>query len=347
MAFLFGDSFHHLSQADLTKKWANSPANSSIGTSDARFPGSKYLAMASTAASLQAFNLGNKSTLIVGFAFWVSGTFGNDLNMCSLRDNGNEQLSLRLTSGGLFLYVSRNGTTLATATTALNGGAWYYIEFKATIHNTAGAYAVRVNGAPIAGISDATNVNTRGSTTNNYANQVWFHDGSVHGAGNSFRYGDVYILDDTGPAPLNNFLGDVRYDVLYPDGAGAYSQWTPTSGANYTTVDESPANQTDYVESTADDQIDSYSFADMSVAASTIYVVQVNAYAQKTDAGNKSLAIFCKASDGTESVSADQALGSSWLVYRRILPEEPYSGGTRPWTVARVNGSQFGVKSRP
>jgi hypothetical protein len=345
MAFLFGDSFHHLSAADLTTKWANAP-NGSIGTSGARFPGSTYYTPSATNGSVQAFNLGNKSTLIVGFAFWVVGTFLSDLNMCSLRDNGNEQISLRLTAGGLFLYVSRNGTTLATATTVLNGGAWYYIEFKATIHNTAGAYAVRVNGAPISGISDATNVNTRGSGTNNYANQVWLHDNTAR-ISNLFRYGDVYILDDTGSAPLNNFLGDVRYDVLYPDGAGDYSQWTPTAGANYTNVDESPANQTDYVESTADDQIDSYSFADMSVAASTIYVVQVNAYAQKTDAGNKSLAIFCKASDGTESVSADQVLGSSWLVYRRILPEEPYAGGTRPWTVARVNGSQFGVKSRP
>jgi hypothetical protein len=346
MAFLFGDSFHHLSQADLNKKW-NNTVSGSIGTSDARFPGSKYFSPGFGSGSLQAFNLGNQSTLIVGFAFWVSGTFANDLNICSLRDNGGEQLSLRLDDDGLLLYVSRNGTTLATATTVLNGGAWYYIEFKATIHNTAGAYAVRVNGAPIAGISDATNVNTRGSGTNNYANQVWFHDGGFHGSGSSFRYSDVYILNDTGPAPLNDFLGDVRYDVLYPDGAGAYSQWTPTSGANYTNVDESPANQTDYVESTGDDQIDSYSFADMSVAASTIYVVQVNAYAQKTDSGAKSLAIFCKASDGTESVSADQVLGSSWLVYRRILPEEPYAGGTRPWTVARVNGSQFGVKSRP
>jgi hypothetical protein len=347
MAFLFGESFHHLSQADLNKKW-NNTIGGSISTSGARFTGSKYFAPDNNSGSLQAFNLGNKSTLIVGFAFYVAGTFTNDLNICSLRDNGGEQISLRLTSGGLLLYVSRNGTTLATATTALAGSAWHYIEFKATIHNTAGAYAVRVNGAQIAGISDATNVNTRGSGTNNFANQVWFHDGANHLIGTGhFRYGDVYILDNTGAAPLNNFLGDVRYDVLYPDGAGDYSQWTPTSGANYTNVDESPANQTDYVESTADDQIDSYSFADMSVAASTIYVVQVNAYAQKTDAGDKSLAIFCKASDGTESVSADQALGSSWLVYRRILPEEPYAGGTRPWTVARVNGSQFGVKSRP
>jgi hypothetical protein len=344
MAFLFGDSFHHLSQADLNKKWANSP-NGSIGTSGARFPGSKYFSPASSPEPLQASSLGSKSTLIVGFAFLVPGLFSPDLNVCSLRDSGGEQLSLRLTGGGLLLYVSRAGTTLATAATPLNAGSWNYIEFKATIHNTSGAYAVRVNGAPVAGISDATNVNTRGTGTNNSANQVWFHDS--HFRPIAFRYSDVYILDDTGSAPLNNFLGDVRYDVLYPDGAGAYSQWTPTSGDNYTNVDESPANQTDYVESTADDQIDSYSFADMSVAASTIYVVQVNAYAQKTDAGAKSLAIFCKASDGTESVSADQALGSSWLVYRRILPGEPYSGGTRPWTVARVNGSQFGVKSRP
>jgi hypothetical protein len=346
MAFIFGDSFHHLSQPDLNKKWSNT-VGGSIG-SPARFAGSKYFAPNNGSGSLQLLNVGgNKSTLIAGFAFYVAGTFSNDLSIISFRDSGSEQISLRLGGSTLKLYVSRNGTTLATANVALNGGAWYYIEFRATIHNTAGAYAVRVNGVPIDGISDATNVNTRGSGTNNFANQVWMHDSANHLIGTGhFRYSDFYLLDNSGSS-LNDFLGDVRYDVLYPSGAGTYAQFTPSAGSNYETVDESPANTTDYVTSTADNQIDSYQFADLSVSAATIHAVIVNAFAQKTDTGAKSLAIFCKASDGNETAGPDQVLGTSWLVYQRVLAQEPAAGGDRPWTVARVNGCEFGVKSRP
>jgi hypothetical protein len=344
MAWLFGDSFHHLAIGDLSKKWTQVPSNSSIESTSPRFSGGKYIEFASASSYLRK-TVGSSPTLIAGVAFYTSGLTSNDLNIITFFDGSTEQISLRLTLASQTLYVSRNGTTLATASIGLNSATWYYIEFKATIHNTAGAYAVRLNGAAVPGIPDATNVNTRGGTANNFANAVGLHDNRNH-LSNVFRYTDFYLLDNSG-ASLNDFLGDVRYDVLYPSGAGTYAQFTPSSGSNYENVDESPANTTDYVTSTADNQIDSYQFADLSVSAATIHVVVVNAFAQKTDTGAKSLAIFCKASDGNETAGPDQTLGTSWLVYQRALAQEPAAGGDRPWTVARVNGCEFGVKSRP
>jgi hypothetical protein len=345
MAWLFGDSFHHLAIGDLSKKWTQVPTtNTSIQSANPRFSGGKYLELTSSSGTIRK-TVANSPTLIAGVAFYTSGVASNDLNIITFFDGSSEQISLRIAVGSQTLYVSRNGTTLATSTIGLNNATWYYIEFKATIHNTAGAYAVRLNGVPVPGIPDATNVNTRGGTANNFANVAGLNDGRTH-LGSVFRYTDFYLLDNSG-ASLNDFLGDVRYDVLYPSGAGTYAQFTPSAGSNYENVDESPANTTDYVTSTGDNQIDSYQFADLSVSAATIHAVIVNAFAQKTDTGAKSLAIFCKASDGNETAGPDQVLGTSWLVYQRVLEQEPAAGGDRPWTVARVNGCEFGVKSRP
>ena len=344
MALLFGESFAHLATADLGKKWTGMPSQWAIQSADPRTPGGKYLQVASTTGAF-ARTIPASSTIIAGCGFWTTGGGPQDINIISFQDAGGEQISLRLQAGTNRLFVSRNGTTLATSVGGLNAAQWYYIEFKATIHNTAGAYAVRLNGAAVAGIPDATNVNTRGTGTNNSASQVLFHDSRNH-VSNTHRYADIYILDGTGTV-LNDFLGDVRYDVLYPNGAGAYTQWTPSAGANWETVDEAQANTTDYVTSTVDNQIDSYAFGDLSGSPATVHAVIVNVFAQKTDAANKSIAIFCKASDGNESTGPDLALSTGWMVYQRVLPQEPASGGDRAWTAARVNGSEFGVKSRP
>lgn len=344
MAWLFGESFAHLATADLTKKWNGFPPQWSIQSANPRVIGGKYIEVTTTTGAF-AKTIPASATIIAGCGFYTTGGGTNDINIISFNDAGGEQISLRMQAGTGRLYVSRNGTTLAVSDASLNFAQWYYIEFKATIHNTAGAYAVRVNGATVSGIPDATNVNTRGTGTNNYAVQVLFHDGRNHSS-NTHRYSDIYILDGQGTS-LNNFLGDVRYEVIYPTGAGDYTQFTPSSGNNWETVDEERANTTDYVTSTADDQIDSYTFGDLPSNPATIHAVIVNVFAQKTDAANKSLAIFCKASDGNETVGPDLALGTTWMVYQRVLPQEPDAGGGRPWTAARVNGSQFGVKSRP
>lgn len=342
MAWVFGESFAHLIASDLTKKWNGFPSQWAIQSANPRVTGGKYVEV-NTITGAFTKTIPASSTLVAGFGFYTTGGGSQDIRIVAFFDGG-EQISLRIGGSGR-LFVSRNGTTLATAVDSLNFGQWYYIEFKAVIHNTAGAYAVRVNGGTVNGIPDATNVNTRGSGTNNFATQVAFHDGSNHFS-NTHRYSDIYVLDGQGTS-LNDFLGDVRYEVLYPNGAGAYTQWTPSVGNNWETVDEAQANTTDYVTSTANDQIDSYTFTDLAGTPATIHVAVVNVFAQKTDAANKSIAIFCKASDGNETVGPDLALGTTWMVYQRVLKQEPDAGGGREWTAARINGSQFGVKSRP
>ena len=104
------------------------------------------------------------------------------------------------------------------------------------------------------------------------------------------NFDDLYVCDSAG-STNNGFLGDCRIDTIYPSGAGNYTQFTPSTGSNYTCVDETAPNTTDYVDGATVGDRDSYALGNLSALSSqTVYGVQVNAAILKDDAGSKSAA---------------------------------------------------------
>ena len=123
-------------------------------------------------------------------------------------------------------------------------------------------------------------------------------------------------------------------------GAGDVTQFTPSSGANYTCVNENPPDDdASYVEASASGTKDLYTYSSVT-GGGAIHGVQIFTEARATDAGSVSLKTLAK-SNGVESDDAGQAVATmGYLTYRRIMETDP-SGN--PWTQTSLNAAQFGV----
>jgi hypothetical protein len=226
---LFVEGFDHFLASDIGKKWPGLVVGQSyLAMGSGRFGGQSLLCPNNVAeATGVTRNLGaNYSTLIAGFAFKTATKPTNSnyvASVFSFQDGTTPQLNVRVNEAGN-LIVARNNTTIATSAYALPVNSWVYIEFKATIHASAGSYEVRVNGV---NVLSATNVNTMGSSTANI-NTITL--GPVHSAigfvfSNTWSYDDFYLCDTTG-TKNNDFLGDMRVDTIRPNGAGTNTQLT-------------------------------------------------------------------------------------------------------------------------
>lgn len=334
MALLFIDGFDHYASADVAKKWTSN-TGCTIAATGRRTSGSLVALGGNSAAKTYAA----ASTLIAGVALSLSVLPTSARSILSLTDVGTAQVSVRLNLDGT-LSVMRgpsSGTVLATSASALAAGSFNYIELKATIHNTAGAYELRVNGVAVVG--PTTSANTR-NTANASANGVllgW--DGNPGTA--TVTYDDFYICDGTG-STNNTFLGDVRIDTLFPTGDGASSAFTPSTGTtHWSLVDEAAVNTTDYVDGISAGDRDLYTFPALTtLATSTVYGVQVCNAALKDDAGSRSIAAVARSSstnvDGTAA-----GLSTSQLVFAQVFETDSASAA---WTQTSVNAAQFGVK---
>jgi len=171
---------------------------------------------------------GNISTLVFGVAFRV-GLVGTAITAAGIvfADIGTDQLTVDINLNG-FVEVRRGGvagTVLATSTVAVAANTWHYLEGQVTIHNTAGAWNINLDGTPI---MSATAQNTR-SSANNYANQVALNYNSTSDGGTGVTWDDLYVFDTTGT--INNAMrGDSRIDLLLPTSNNTV-QFTPSAVA--------------------------------------------------------------------------------------------------------------------
>ncbi len=331
MTLLQVDGFdHYTSQAQGNAKgWSYNGYN---GTSPGRFGG---LCMNGANGIMRSFPAA-LATSIVGVAFKAGGLFGNIL---SLVDGGlgSTQLTVALTGTGALTVTG--AALLATSNANLvKPGAWNYLELKATINNATGAYAVRLNGAAVPGLPDAVNVNTRGATGNNWATGYTFG----LNCGGNLNYDDSYACDTAG-AVNNAFLGDVRISTLLPNGAGFYTQWATLVGAatHWQAVSDSPPDDdASYVADLTPGDLDSYAMGDLPSVSGTVPGLVVDAYARKDDGNLRQVAAIAR-SAAVDKVGATQTLTGSYAFYTEVMETDPSAAA---WTIASVNGAEFGIK---
>jgi len=269
-----------------------------------------------------------QATWIVGFAYRpvVSG----DYDVVGFYDAGTVQLTLYYNTDRT-LSVKRGSTVLGTSVVALTLNAYQYVEFKATIHNSTGAYEVRLNSVNILSGSGADTQNTGNATANQLMANSPF---------NNYTFDDMYLCDGTGSSN-NDFLGDVKVTTLYPSGAGNSTQWTPSAGSNYQCVDESQANgDTDYVSSATATQRDTYAYGDLT-GSPTVHAVCLAMHARKDDAGARQIKPVVRHSS-TDYDGTAISLATSYANHRQYYDVNP--GTSVAWTASDVNGAEFGVK---
>lgn len=335
MALRFLDSFSHYTTT--LQKWT-SESGSVISTSAGRFGNGAITFPGSGRWARKVLDA--QQTWIIGFGYKYPAPLTTTNPVLTLEDGATIQVSLYIDSGGhLRLYRgSSSGTLLATGTTVLSSGAFYYIELKVKIATgTSGTYEVHINGAQEAALtSAAANTSNSGSTT---ADRFFFANCSDNFS--SYTYCDLYVCDGTGSAPTNDFLGDTRIQCLLPSGAGTTTQFTPSAGSNYQCVDETPPNDdTDYVEDGNIGDKDTYAFQDLTPTSGTVYGVQLGLRARKTDAGGRSIQSVARVG-ATEVNSADEVLSTSYLYFFDVRETKPGGGA---WTISDVNSAEFGQK---
>jgi hypothetical protein len=180
MAFNFGDGFDlYAATADMNTYWDGGAIANLLTLVAGRFAGSfgihagNSLTVALTKASGQ-----NDAVHHLVVAFKQTAALSGTSSACYLQllDGTTGQCCVVFRSDGAILLTSGTptGTTLATYTGAVTANnTWYGFEFEIVINNTTGSFNVRKNGNTSNDFSSGA-INTRGGTTNNYANKLQF-----------------------------------------------------------------------------------------------------------------------------------------------------------------------------
>lgn len=360
MTILFMDSFDHYTT--VLTKWST---NTCTGTSCSGYVNTTLFAGAGRwgtaglrhtgAPSAFGWTMtttkyvgGTSATMVMGTSWVYTGVPQGTI--LSFWEGSTTHVDLCVDVNGR-MFVTRNGTNLSLGTTAVySSSANYYVEMKATVHDSAGVVEVRVNGVTVL---SGTGLDTRNGGTgviNTVAlggtSQVF---GYVPGSP-TYTYDDVYVCDVSGSAPNNDFLGDTRVEYLVPTAAGVRTQFAST-GTNWQTVDETIPSDADYNSSRTPGDMDLFTMSNLS-GNGLVYGVQTIARVAKDDAGTRAFKpIFYKASgwgDTGRYYPVPQSPTSAVVSYI-----EPYLLGASPdydpgvetakaWTVDEINALQFG-----
>jgi hypothetical protein len=235
--------------------------------------------------------------------------------------------------------LGTSATELVATTT------WTYVEFKATIDDTDGGVWVRVNGADALRLGafavSPTTLDTRNGGTAEVAKLTWCFQSHAFSDVTHFGLDDLYILDTTGSAPYNDFLGPVRVLELLPDAAGASAQFTPSAGTNHEAVDDALIHDGDttYVESGTAGHRDLHNLT--TAAVSSVLAVKTIAVARRTDAGPTELELSVR-SGSTTGDSTGKVLSDTYGEHAETFLTNPDT--TNPWQASELTGLQAGIK---
>jgi hypothetical protein len=241
-------------------------------------------------------------------------------------------LNIRITGANqIGLYT---GATLLTSYTHTSSfaGNWFYFEMSGTIADAGGTCTVKIDGVQV--ISFTGDTKNAGTSTN--IDAVRLSGSNIGGV----YVDDVYVLNSTGSAPYNTFLGDVRINTLIPTAAGSDTGFSSSAGANYTTVDELPYSATDYVSATASGTRDLYTMGDITGSYSVL-AVQNNLIAKKTDAGGTAIKSAIK-SGGTIYYGSNATLTANDALISDLRITDPATATT--WTTSGVNALEAGME---
>src|ERR1044072_3811236 len=179
MSYDFRDSFGLFARINdpLAGWWYGSVNTSSMTLVSGRFSGGQSLSFASSATGGWYKNSGsNDAVHHVIVAFQQTAGISGSTNGCylTLGDGSTAQCSIVFRSDGAILLTSgaSSGSVLATYSGAVSSNnVWYAFEFEVVINNSTGSFTARANGAT-SNSFQATGLNTRGGTANNYATRL-------------------------------------------------------------------------------------------------------------------------------------------------------------------------------
>ena len=284
------------------------------------------------------------TTFVVGFALYVAGSNIVSPTLGFYTDNGaNRQFFFTLDytstrSIRAFNQSSTSTVVMQTATNVLQFNAWQYFEFKVYLNNSA------ASGYAEARIDGITQMSGNLKTNNNATVLLWDRINigtpiSTSNINTSPALDDFYLLNTSGQYN-SDFLGDVHIDIYYPVASGSYTQWTPSAGSNWQTVDEIPADTSDYNYTSTSGAIDTFTFSSLPEYTSRIYAVELIQNAGKTGSQLRTLAPIIVYSGVTATGIFKAQPQNSFVYQSQIFDYNPVAASG--WTASGVMQSQFG-----
>lgn len=340
MALLWIESFDSFVTADLAEKYAFSSSAAPAITAGAgrRSTAAIRLWYATWIKKLLA---PSGTTVIVGFSVRLEGMPASSLGgLAGVQHGSVNQVSLTAdTDGTLQVWAGNPGDTLLGSGGMITNGVPYFIEMKVVLGTgTSGSVIVRINETEVINV---TGVNTAPSGTAIWS-QTWLGGVTNPSAGGYTYIDDWHVLDGSGAAPLNDFLGDCRVDKRIPTADGAVADWTPLSGTRASNVDDAaPDDDTTYNSTLTAGATDTFVVEDAPVVGATVYGVQLNVGWKKADAGGCVVAPIIR-SGGTNYPGPTVNPGTTYFYTSWPVGLNPATSA--PWTEAAYNAAEFGYR---
>lgn len=213
---------------------------------------------------------------------------------------------------------------------------WYHIGITYLADGSSGFFSVYLDGIQILTFTGNTGTSISGF-------YLGGHLASNKGWDNYTYFDDITIDDASGEADAP--VPSVEYLWSIANGAGASTNLTPNTGANYAAVDDvTPDGDTTYVYGDADGEKDSYETADVTIPAGYGIVAKIpTALARKTDAGTDSkFRLGTRTTGGVENLGSGQSLPTGYGV---IFERQTTDPDTAAWTQTTINNSQVVIEA--
>lgn len=288
-----------------------------------------------------------KTSLIAGAALRLGGysAINTPTLFCFRTSGGSSQYeyALELTQDGLLrTTIGSNGHASYSSISQSSNGklpvrGWHYVEFKVIQHASSGMLQARVNGQLV--------IDLIGIPTLLYGSgqllSVFVGRSPSQQTGVTVDVDDLYIADTAGPFN-NDFLGDVRVDVLHPQANGSFNQWTVDGAASAWQAVSDGLDATG-VRAPSIGLAQTFSMQALpTMAPPAVHGVQVAALARKTDAGSAALRL--RAVSGAQIASSADIVLQEQLAWHTAMFDANPNGGSQ-WTEATVNAAEFGLES--
>jgi hypothetical protein len=333
------DGFDHYATAQAVggQKW-DTVLNCTVGATYARFAGQG--AQLGNSGAVLGKNVPTQSSYVVGAAYLWTQSNDSANKIFSFMDGATTQVSVHNANGIISAY--RNGTVLlATATPRLAQNQYRYIEAKCFVNSTTGNITVRLDGVEI--------MNFTGNTQQSGSAQITQVRLGLNGNSCIAYVDDIYICDTTTPNSAGNnnsdFLGDLKVSTIYPNAAGAFTNYTrggTNTGNDYSQVNEAtPDEDTTYITDATIGDRDSFKFPAISLVG-PVFGVMMWARARKDDASVRTLANVARSS-AVDTVGASYNLSASYVYYGTVFELDPATSAL--WTPAGLGLAEFGVKT--
>lgn len=353
MSFLKADGFEAITYAQITRRggWtiqkASNNVDHAIGAPYANTGGQGLRVVGqpnsiSPTVGYMRMPIASVPVVILGVDFRRPSSCSGESNLLYFREGSITHVYVSADETGTLRAYLGSGVLLgASSAGVITEDSFAFLEVELSVANTGGYVELSVNGTVVLMVSA---VDTRNGGALGEVDEILFASSSTGFplTSNVHDFDNVYVLDDTGAAPLNAKLGPIRIDPLRPAANSGAPDFTPSAGSNFENVDDTtPDDDTTYNESSTSGNADDFTLADLPSVSSTIFMVQLRTVAKRSDAGLIDL-IPSITSDATQQDGATQALGSSYAEYTDTFPTDP--DGDVAWSDAAVNALVAGYR---